>query len=317
MTKHWQTQSMTWGKRLIIAALIVAAIGYAVLGLAERSPDALRQGLEDYISKLSGHRGEITDLSEAKLRPDVRFKMQGVNIRDRDDRDKTYLHADSILVDIPFVKMMFGSASYKALEVRGLDVGTGFILPKKLHLDYAGIADPTPQTASPQFIAEGDYNGNKLLFTMEMIRKQAGKDILYAFADQSLTSFKLGKTELEGLVVRHFSRVSLDSASVQREGLSAQFSADNIEAWPLNSSIQGTMNGLKFNALLTKDDDNITLKVMPESRDKTELEALRKLIEAVLMDMGLADDTAKIHVDITGLPDNQQQPEPPAAKEDQ
>lgn len=316
MAKNWQKQSLTWGKRLVLVLVIMTGIGYGVMGLAERSPDALRLGLEDYISKLSGYRGEITDLTEAKLRPDVRFNMLGINIRDWDDKDKVYLHADSAYVAIPLLRMMFGSANYAALEVKGVDIATGYFLPQKLHLDFAGITDPQPATSSPQFVAEGNYNGQDVLATMEMTRKQTKKGPLYGFANSSLTTLKIGKTEIEGLVVRHFSSVSLESARLKREDVSIGFTAEDIEKDPLKSAIKGSIDGLDFNGLLTEDGDNIVLKITPSSTDTTRLAALKSLSDAVLSDLGLAGTDSKVRVEIEGLPATTTISETPLKKEE-
>jgi hypothetical protein len=301
MTKDWRGRSLTWGKRLIIVAIIMTALIYGVLSLAQRSPDALRKGLEDYLSKATGHRGEITELAQARLVPDVVFDLKGVNIRDWEDGDKVYVHADGARIIIPFWRMMFGSARYAVLEINNLQIATGYFLPQKLSIGFAGITDPPPQTSAPQFIADGEYNKLPLLVTMEMIRKPTKKGPLYSFANNSLMTFKLGETEGEGIIARHFSSVSLESARLERGDMAAEFTAQNIEETPLNSKITGKIGDVPFNALLTEEGENIVLNITPEATNADGAVKIKRFVDAVMGDLGLSDKASKIRVVIAGI----------------
>lgn len=294
---------MTWGKRIVLAALLVFCAVYAVLSLAQRSPEALRKGLEDYLVKSTGHYGEITELSEVRLVPDILFVMKGISIRDRNDHDKVYAHARSADISVPLWRMMFGGGgSYRAFEIKGLQLASGYLLPKKLALDFAGIADPDPSSVPAQFILDGTYNDRTLLATMEMTRSPSGKGSLYAFASKSLASFKLGGTEGQALVVRGLFDVSLDAGTLDSGGLSATFTAEGLHRKPLDIKIEGRVNEAGFNAVLTEAGDNILLTLTShEGTDAEGRAAIKHFIESVLEDLALTGGQSGFKLDMDGF----------------
>lgn len=300
MAKTWQRHSLTWGKRLGIVVLIMGAIMWGVLSLAQRSPEALRKGLEDYLTKSTGHRGEITDLAEARLLPTVVFTMRGINIRDYKNPDKIYVHADSAHISTPFWRMMFGAGGFRAMEIKGLEVATGYGLPQKLTVDFAGISDPAPDTAPPHFLFEGTYNALPLLATMEMDR-QTGKDIIYTQSSKAFTTFKLGESEGEGILERHLTSVSLEAARIERGGMAAEFTAQDVHKSPPDSRIKGNVDGAPFNAVLTGTGENMLLKITPESSDPAGLATIRRFVDLVMGDLGLLGDDAPLRVEIAGM----------------
>lgn len=299
MTRNWRKESLTWGKRLVLVIVIMGAMFYGVVSLAQRSTDSLRRGLEDYLTKTTGHIGEITELREARLIPLVLFKMTGVNIRDAKDPKKIYAHADSAYVSTAFWRMMVAGGFY-GLEIEGLEIASGYFLPQKVTLDFAGISDPDVQSL-PYLMAQGQYNKQPLLLTMEMERKKDRRGNIYTLSNNSMTTFKLGEIEGEAITVRHFNSVSLESARLETGNMAAEFTANHIDSQPLNADIRGTIEGVAFNALLTGSGDNISLKITPESKDIASLEKIKRFTSKVLEDLGLENETSKVRVEITGI----------------
>lgn len=303
MTQNWRKDSMTWGKRIVFVLLIMVAAIYGVLSMASRSPEALRKGLEDYLVKSTGHYGEITELSSVKLVPDIMFEVKGVSVRDRDNFDKVYIYAQSANIGLPLWRMIFGGGGiYRAFEITGLQIATGYILPKKLSLDFAGIADPDPQSSAAQFILDGTYDNRPLLATMEMTRKATKRGPLYAFASKSLSTFKLGDTEGQGLVSRSLFSVSIEAGTLRSGGMNAEFTVADLHKDPLNMKIKGTVEGAGFNAVLTASGDNTLLSVTPDADVGTDGRiAVKRLVESVLGDLALTDGQANFTVDLTAL----------------
>lgn len=280
---------MTWGKRIVLVVLILGGILYGVLSMAQRSPDALRKGLEDYISQTTGQRGEITDLSEVRLVPDAYFDMKGVYVRDRKTPKDVYLKVKTARISLPFWRMMTGSTAFHMAEITGLETASGFLLPKKLTLDFLGISDPV-ETAAPQLMAEGRYNDLPLLATMEIQRKHKGGKPLYNTGAQSMITFKLGETEGESLLKRGFLDVSLESARLERDGIEAQFTAENLHAEPLNVKIHGRIEGADFNAVLTREGDNTVFRLTPATSSAEDAHKIKRFVDLVSGDLGLTDE---------------------------
>lgn len=303
MTQNWRKDTMTWGKRVVLVLLIMCGLIYAVLSLAARSPESLRKGLEDYLVKSTGHYGEITELSKVQLVPDVMFEVKGVSVRDREDLDKIYIHAQSAHIGLPLWRMVFGGGgTYRVFEIKGLQMATGYLLPKKLSLDFAGIVDPNPESSNAQFILDGAYNDRPLLATMEMTRKATKSGPLYAFASKSLSTFKLGDTEGQGLVTRNLFSVSVEAGTLRSGGINAEFSATDLHKDPLNINVKGLVEGAGFNAVLTASGDNILLSVTPDKDVGVDGRiAIKRLIESVLGDLALVDGDSNFTADLTAL----------------
>lgn len=301
MDRNWRKNSLTWGKRLVLVLMIMAGLFYGVITMAQRSPESLRKGLEDYLAQSTGQVGEITEMREARLFPVVLFDMQGINIRDAEDRSKIYAHADSARIATPFWRILTGSTGFIALEIKGLEIATGYLLPQKLVVEFAGITDPDP-AADPYLLVQGRYNDRPLMATMEMLRKTGRRGIVYMLADTSLTTFKLGETEGEGVIRRHFSSVSLESARLQSGGMTAEFTVRNLDKRPLAMTMAGTVEGVPFNAVLTDTGENISFKIKPEGNDPAALDKIKRFTDSLMGDMGVSATDTALRIEIDGQP---------------
>jgi len=296
MAANWQRHSLTWGKRLTLVILVMGGIFYGVLSLAERSKDSLRMGLEDYLKGVSGQSAEITDLSEAQLMPDMAFTVKGVNIRDVKNPDKTYIHADSAHIAMPFWRILVGVHAYAGFEVKGLEVASGFFLPKKLTIDYAGISDPPPQSARPGFVIEGKYNNLPLLITMVLERHAGKKPALYSLPSLSLTTFKLGPLEGDGIYSRRFSGLSIEQLHLTRKGQDVKMTVEGLHNKPLDVRAIGTIDKVPFNATIKAQADGVNLlTVIPETDDREGLLKIEQFVRGIEQDFALAGkDTSMI-----------------------
>lgn len=288
MAANWQRRSLTWGKRLTLVILIVCGMFYGVLSLAERSKDSLRMGLEDYLRGVSGQSAEITEMVESKLMPDMVFTVKGVNIRDVKNADKVYIHADSAHIAMPFWRILFGLHSYAGLEVRGLEIASGFFLPKKLTIDYAGISDPPPQTARPTFVIEGKYNDLPLLITMVLERRAGKKHAHYSLPSLSLSTFKLGPLEGDGIYSRRFSGLSLEQLHLTRKGQDVKMTVEGLDNKPLDVRAIGTIDKVPFNATIkVQADDTNLLTIIPETDDTESLLKIEQFVRGIEQDFAL------------------------------
>lgn len=296
---HWRDRkSYTWGKRLVLTVLILGGMTYGVLVFAARSKEPIRLGLQDYLSQASGHKAEITDMVSVKLAPNVEFRMKGIVIRNKDNAGQAFLKADEAYIALPLGHLMVGIRRYLGFELKNLQFATGFFLPEKLSLDYAGISDPSGGQKSPQFMAEGKYNGQDLLVTIDMLRKDRGKKPpYYLFDDSFRMTGKLGILEGEGIFVRNITSVMLDDAHVRRGDLMAVFDINDIQRDPLRGKVVGTVNDIPF----TGDLNGHVLTVTPGSSKPEDLKILARFFDNVAKDIGVDGKPESFKFDITTL----------------
>lgn len=295
MTRLWDRKSATWGKRIVLSVLILGAVTYGVLSFAERSKEPIRLGIQDFLAQASGHPAEVTDMVTVKLTPNIIFRMKGIVIRDKDDRGKSLLKADHAYLSVPLVNMFFGIRSYLGFEIGKLEVASGFFLPKKLALDFTGISDPSGGEKSPQFMAVGKYNGQDLLLTADMLRKDRGKKPpLYRFDNSFRITAALGMLQGEGVFVRGFTDVSVKDAVFRRDGDEAKFNVTDIEREPLHAAFDGTINDIPFKAELTPH----LVKITPGSDKPEDLKTLARFFGDVAGDLGVNENPDILKFDI-------------------
>ncbi|PZQ45375.1 MAG: hypothetical protein DI551_07500 [Micavibrio aeruginosavorus] len=298
MKTGWQKTSLTWGKRLAIVVLILLAMSYGVLILAQRSKESLRLGLQDYLMEATGHQAEITHLAEANIVPQSVFKIQGILIRDKKDDKKVYASVKSAYISLPFFNMMFGRGVYSGFEMKGMEFASGYALPKKLTIDYAGVSDPSPETATPVFMIEGLYNDYPLLMTMQMSRKQGKGGYLYRFNEITPMTYKLGPLEGDADYVRSFTTLSLEKGRFVLDGHEVEFTATDLDTRPLKARLKGRIDGLDFNGTLIKTNESMVLTIAPANHDENTLKTLKNVISIFQKTLGLTPDDKTMTITI-------------------
>lgn len=281
--------TMTWCKRVLLVVLIIGALFYGVLKVAERSTDSMRLGIQDYLSSATKNPAEVTELTTVQLIPEVVFRMGGVSILDKDDPKKALAKAEKAYFAIPLWKLFLGQKDYIGMEIQGLEFSGGYVLPKKLDLGFLGISDPSPEKGgTPSMIADGHYNGLPLLITGEMTRHAAKKYYLYEFASAFPFTFKLGQTEADGLFTQGFNSISLKQVQLIRGDERAEFVLRDFKPNPVSGTIEGTINDQPFNGSLTTNGDNITLAIVPGP--DADIAKIRTLVGKIEKDIGLKKD---------------------------
>lgn len=299
-------KSLTWGKRLILVVLIMGAMIYGVLSLAEKYKEPMRLGMQDYLMQATGHDAEITSLTKLQLTPNIVFGLDGIDIRERAESRKVLLHADKAYISMPFWNLMLGINSYHALEVKGLQVATGYWLPKKIDISIAGISDKPDSEIPPNFLIDGTYNNLPLLVTAEMDRKAGKKFYKYSFKKEFPVTFKLGALEADGIYERGFTSASFKQVQMVKGADRAEFVARNVDTVPLSADIEGTINDVPFNAVLTKSGESNLLKITLASTGADDLKKVKRFVDSVSKDIGWSgkDNELKIEI-IPGEADTQ------------
>lgn len=282
-------KSLTWGKRLIAVVLIMAGVFYGMLVMAEHYPEPIRHGLEDALSQATGKQAKITDLTTSKMVPDVTLRMTGVDILDAKEHT-SFAHADRAYFEIPAWRMFLGLHDYLGIEVQGLQIASGFFLPKKLNVDFAGITDPNPDKAPASFVIDGQYNSLPLLVTAEMKRTSSGKKFLYNFSGAFPITFKLGDLEADGIFERGLSDVSFKQIQIVRGDHRAEFFLKNIKTDPMRGMAEGTIEGVEFSGGLSQSDNKVVFTITPKSTKADDIKKVEDFVALVDKDTGLDAD---------------------------
>lgn len=279
--------SITWGKRIVLTLLILAAAVYGVLSLAERSGDSIRLGLQDYLTRATGHEAEITELVKPQLTPHVDFRAKGIVIRDKDNRDKALAKAESARVALPLWRVLAGLPRYMAFEVRNLELATGYMTPAKMTVGFAGISDPLPEEKPAQLLIEGRYNDRELLVTAELERNRARRHYVYHLGGVFSFTFKLGAAEGTGLYHRRMTDALLEHVVLTRDGSELEMTVTLTGDEAVPATAEGTINGVAFNARLTKSGDDRALTITPATAGETDLPTIQTFVDALAQDLAL------------------------------
>ncbi len=298
-SKAWRKRTVTWGKRLVLTILILGGVFYGVLSMAERSREPIRQGLQDYLEKETGHRAEITSITEVTLVPDVMFVMKGILLRDSQNREKSLVKAESAYISLPFSSMVFGSGKYYGFEVKKLEVATGYFLPKKLTLNFFGISHKDPGLGSTHFLMEGIYNNLPLMVTAEMFVNTLGKRPVYSFRDEFPVTLAIGPTQMGGQYVRRWDGIYIRSINLSREGIVADFDVSDIQKTPLSANIKGNIEGVPFTGTLKNQEDKMLLIINLDQASPQNFKTIERFISGIKKDLGLGLPSDPVIIDIT------------------
>jgi hypothetical protein len=260
-------KSLTWGKRIVLVLAVLLGLCYGVLTLAERSKDAIRLGLQDYLVQISGQEAEVTDMAQVQFVPDMIFHMKGIVLRDPQKKEKPLLKAEEAYFAMPFWRMAVGRNGYIGIEMRKLEVASGFFLPKKTVIGFAGITDPSPEKKPAQFLIEGSYNKRDVLVTAQIERFKGHKRPLYRFGDEFPITVKLGTLEGAGTFKRGFTGSSVPDAIFTRDGIKAEMQITDIgRDDDILAGLKGKVDGAGFNGQLREKEGRLVLSISPEEK---------------------------------------------------
>lgn len=281
--------AIKWGKRIAIVILVMMGLGYGVLSLAQRSKEPIRMGLEDYLEQVTGHDAEITNLVTARLVPDVTFDMDGVLLRDRTDSQKSLMKAQHVSIAMPLSGILLGRSQYYAFNAKGLEIASGYVLPKKIALDYAGISQPDPALGEAYFVLDGLYNEKPVLITAEMIVDSNGKKPLYRFHDEFPVTFKIGPVEGSGRYVRGWSGIDIKDGHITLGRFAADFEVKDIKSNPLVADIAGMLGGVTFKGALREEAGKTALVLYPDEASDENIRMMESFAESLKEALALTD----------------------------
>lgn len=290
-------KSITWGKRIVLVLLILGGLFYGMLSFAEKNPEPIRQGLEEYLTEAAGSPAQITTMTKVELVPYTAFGLKGVSLRAPDDPGKSLVTANAVYVSLPLKTLLFGAREYYALQAEKLEIAGGYFLPKKLALSYAGISDKTPEDGAANLVAEGNYNGQDFLLTAALERKRGKKFYSYKIGDASVFTFKIGTVEGDGVFNRKAG--SFENITLVRGPHKAEFSMSHLFGkGPL--TLDGKINGVAFTGVTEKTDGKTVLVITPVYAERDDDKRIENFVKVIGHDMGI-DNAVGFAIKIAGI----------------
>lgn len=296
MADNKSSRNVTWGKRIALVLLVLAGMFYGVLNLAEKSKDSMRLGLQDYISDATGHSAEITSMTTVELTPDLIFRMNGVTLRDKSDSTKTLMSIQKAYFGTPFLHMMTGRQNYIGMEIQNAEIASGYLFPKKIEISFAGISDTMPGKKPAVFLLEGRYNGKDVLLTLDLVRKAAKKNYLYALPSSSPFTFKMGDIEAMGVLEQSSKGLSLLNVAMTKGNDTANFNINHIRNNPVSGTLDGEVNSAGINGSLIKLGNTISLSISSQDEDQKTLKQIISFLEAIKEEIAIQDNEAGFEI---------------------
>ncbi len=290
MTEHKKSKTITWGKRLILVLIIMGGVFYGVLNLAERSKDSIRLGLQDYLSQSTGQKAIITDMPTVELSPDMVFRMNGIVIGDVQDNEKTLVSVQKAYISMPFWRMVLGMQKYIGFEIQNMDIASGFLLPQKITINFAGITDADPATTPPSFLIDGTYNKKPVLMTFGLKRQKAKNYYLYSIPSLSSFTVKIGNLESNGFLSRGFSDLDFKEVKLAINQNSANFTITGFKQNPLSGFIDGSINDIPITGKLLSRDNRFIVSLNVQSENPNDFNSIQDFIDAIYDELGIKDD---------------------------
>lgn len=288
MSERTRTQkSLSAGKRIFLVILVMAGVMITVLKLAESSKDPLRLGLQDYLVKATGHPSEITSLQRSKLFPDIDFVAEGIVVRDGANRERTLVTVENAAIAMPFWKRFLGVADYRALSFRNVAIATGYVLPKKIELTFAGISASADLSVPAFFVIDGRYNNRDILMTAEM-RRHGESRPTFDFAKSFPVTFKIGNSEAMGTLERKGGKTGFEELEVRTGKHKAILHFPDIKINPLSATFKGEMENIVFDGSINRDSGKTVVTINMIEGDAG---PVKELISSLKEDLGLEDDS--------------------------
>lgn len=205
-------------KLIIVVAIMAVACGIS-LKLIERAKDPLRQGIEQYLSQISGQHVGIDELSYASFLPDIDFRMKNVIFRAPEDDQGISARIEKLAFAMPFWSMMTGRTTLRALYLSEVHAKEGLWTPYALSITTLEIIDD--ESAPPALQADGRYDGGKMSLSLALSAKgKRGENRTFYLSPGAAVSLTLGRAHLTGAYTANSGAAVLENAYLSGDGKS-------------------------------------------------------------------------------------------------
>ena len=207
--------------KLVVGIMVLGALSLWVLSTLGGSGNALRLGIQDYLTDTSGYLAEMDTLHDMSFFPTSRLSFQGLAFYQPIKKDEpTPQKKDSfppqqsmsdffaagdmvasvgrVNIAMKFWDMFLSRRRFVDFEVLNLNMDAGFWLPAALTFSSFKVV---PDLQNPAIVGVGTYGPHKLETRMGVTQKadDLGK-IFYTIATQTPITITLGTLSLDGVL---------------------------------------------------------------------------------------------------------------------
>ena len=187
--------------KIPIVLMIVGAVLIGALKMVERHPNPLRQGFEQYLSRVTGGNAIIGSLEEIKFFPNFIVHAKNITVHNRQNAAIVDLKVEEFYISSPFSSVFFNSKKINKFFIKNLKANKGVFGVKDLYISSAEIITKKgPDQFGSFLVFDGTIGGEDSYFEMEI---DAGK-YSYKIPSSILFSLRIGKYEVNATFKQGF-----------------------------------------------------------------------------------------------------------------
>lgn len=186
------------GFKISLILAVLAGLTLVVLSSVGGNDEALRLGLQDYLSTASGHRAEVGRLNDARFFPFLKIDAEDIRFyRRQEEKELSVARVQAMNVSLSFKSNLLRRASFETLDITGFSAGGGVFT--RHPFDFEKILVKEKQgSENPVLSIEGRYKDAGLSAEIGMVKKISGKRTLYSFPHERPFYLKAGDVEITG-----------------------------------------------------------------------------------------------------------------------
>lgn len=150
---------MFFGIALALLLLIIA-------NLSGQNPQ-LREGAEQFLSRITNSRAVIGKLEYLGFIPDIRIDIKDVSFQTQGDPTDTPMKMEHLTFSLPTTHYLLNKKTIETISATNVEARAGFITPKSLAIENANIADN--KLTAPHLQVEGKYGGEEFSARIELL----------------------------------------------------------------------------------------------------------------------------------------------------
>lgn len=197
-----QTRLGLWAKRLFKIGLVLSVlfgVSLVLLSMLNGSNEALRKGIEDYLTQATGMRAEIQEFNAMSFFPDLALDAGDIVFR-RDETGPPAMTVGTAKFSAGFFDLMFSRQRIEILTIENLNAQPGIWGDRALVLETLAL-QKDGFDGKPGLVLKGRYGENDMaaLLAMDVWDKDGGR-FVYKMPDKSDFTGHFGALEANGFM---------------------------------------------------------------------------------------------------------------------